>query len=87
MVGNLAAVCGEVIQPHAEGPGQIGKGADLDVADPAEFGQVVSKAMGVDVERLVRTPARQHLDVEAAVGRDGGVVADRRQDRPWCPPS
>ena len=60
--------CAAVIQPR-RGPGQIDKGADLDIADPAGIRQIVSKAMGVDVERLVRTPARQHLDVEAAVRR------------------
>ncbi|MNT31113.1 hypothetical protein D3C72_1669380 [compost metagenome] len=75
MVSHLAAMSGKMIHTFFQRVTQRTKAANIDIRCRFQFLQVIIETRRINIERLVRPPAWQHLDVEAAVGRNRFMVA------------
>ena len=74
VVGNFTAVSGKVIQTLSQRALQIGKTANLGIGDFAKLAHVIVKSGLLDVERFIRTPARQYLDIKSTIFGDRSMM-------------
>lgn len=67
----------KVIQTFSQRGLQIAKTTNVSIRRLAQFSHVITKGCQFNVERLIRTPARQHVNVKGVVFRNRGVVFQR----------
>ena len=77
VVGDLAAVCGKVVQTFGQSALQVRKTANIGIGHLTQLRHVVIKGRLFNVECFIRAPARQHFDIKGGIFGDNRMVLER----------
>ena len=64
VVGDFATVSGKMVQTFGQRALQVRKTANIGVGHFTQLSHIVIEGRLLDVERFIRAPARQHLDIK-----------------------